>query len=99
MTNPKIEVDIAEILKDLQLGQKNLAEKLNKIELGQQEIKGEIKALDNKLSGRIDTLNVKVEQLDKRVANQEFLNRGIFAGLLIALLSGLINIFGWIPKS
>ena len=65
MTNPKIEVDIAEILKDLQTGQKELLKEISelkeqvnkeiselkeqvnnrfqKIEIGQEEIKGEIK--------------------------------------------------------
>ena len=80
MTNPTIETDIAEILKDLQKGQKDILISL-------ETVKGDIKALDT-----------KVEQLDKRIGNQEFLNRGIFIGLLLALLSGLINYFGWMPK-
>ena len=80
MTNPTIETDIAEILKDLQKGQKDILISL-------ETVKGDIKALD-----------AKVEQLDKRLGNQEFLNRGIFIGLLLALLSGLINYFGWMPK-
>ena len=81
MTNPTIETDIAEILKDLQKGQKD-------IQIALETIKGDIKALDT-----------KVEQLDKRVANQEFLNRGVFIGLLIALMGGVINFLGWMPKS
>lgn len=81
MTNPTIETDIAEILKDLQKGQKD-------IQITLETIKGDIKALDT-----------KVDQLDKRVANQEFLNRGVFIGLLLALLGGVVNFFGWIPKS
>ena len=80
MTNPTIETDIAEILKDLQKGQKE-------IQITLETIKGDIKALDT-----------KVDQLDKRVANQEFLNRGVFIGLLLALLGGVVNFFGWIPK-
>ena len=80
MSNPTIETDIAEILKDLQKGQKDILISL-------ETVKGDIKALDT-----------KVEQLDKRVGNQEFLNRGIFIGLLLALLSGLVNYFGWMPK-
>ena len=80
MSNPTIETDIAEILKDLQKGQKDILISL-------ETIKGDIKALD-----------AKVEQLDKRIGNQEFLNRGIFIGLLLALLSGLVNYFGWMPK-
>lgn len=81
MDNPTIQTDIAEILKDLQKGQKD-------IQITLETIKGDIKALDT-----------KVEQLDKRVANQEFLNRGVFIGLLVALLGGVVNFFGWIPKS
>ena len=81
MTNPTIQTDIAEILKDLQKGQKE-------IQITLETIKGDLKALDT-----------KVEQLDKRIANQEFLNRGVFIGLLLALLGGIVNIFGWIPKA
>lgn len=91
MTNPTIETDIAEILKDLQKGQKE-------IQITLETIKGDIKALDEKLSGQIKTLDAKVDQLDKRVGNQEFLNRGVFIGLLLALLGGIVDIFGWIPK-
>lgn len=81
MTNPTIETDIAEILKDLQKGQKE-------IQITLETIKGDIKALDT-----------KVEQLDKRVGNQEFLNRGVFIGLLLALLGGIVNFLGWMPKT
>lgn len=81
MTNPIIEINIAEILKDLQKGQKE-------IQISLETIKGDIKALDT-----------NVEQLDKRVANQEFLNRGVFIGLLVALLGGVVNFFGWLPKT
>ena len=81
MAKPKVETDIAEILKDLQKGQKD-------IQITLETIKGDIKALD-----------AKVEQLDKRISNQEFLNRGVFIGLLVALLGGVVNFFGWIPKS
>ena len=81
MTNPTIQTDIAEILKDLQKGQKE-------IQITLETIKGDLKALDT-----------KVEQLDKRIANQEFLNRGVFIGLLLAYMGGIVNIFGWIPKA
>lgn len=88
MTNPTIETDIAEILKDLQKGQKEIQKDQKDIQIALETIKGDIKALDT-----------KVEQLDKRVANQEFLNRGVFIGLLIALLGGVVNFLGWMPKS
>ena len=88
MDNPTIQTDIAEILKDLQKGQQDILKEISDIRVSLEGVKGDIKALDT-----------KVEQLDKRVANQEFLNRGVFIGLLVALLGGMVNFFGWIPKS
>lgn len=87
MDNPTIQTDIAEILKDLQQGQKEILKEVSDIKVNLETVKGDIKALDT-----------KVEQLDKRLANQEFLNRGVFIGLILALLGGVINVFGWIPK-
>ena len=88
MDNPTIKTDIAEILKDLQQGQKDILKEVSDIKISLETVKGNIKALDT-----------KVEQLDKRLANQEFLNRGVFIGLILALLGGVINAFGWLPKS
>ncbi len=89
MNNPTIEIDIAEVLKKLEEGQKTLLEKVNNLEKGQVEIKGEIKSLD-----------IKVDQLDKRVANQEFLNRGIFTGMLLIVIGAISKLFlGWTPNT
>lgn len=88
MENPTIQTDIADILKDLQKGQKEILKEVSDIKISLETVKGNIKALDT-----------KVEQIDKRVANQEFLNRGIFIGLVLALLGGILNIFSWLPKS
>ena len=49
----------------------------------QTEIKGEIKALDEKVKG-----------IDERVKNQEFLNRATIVGLLLAILGGIAKMFG-----
>ena len=99
MTNPSIQVDIAEVLKEIQIDQKTM---LNAMRSGQKEILKEISDIRVSLEtvkGDIKALDTKVEQLDKRIANQEFLNRGLFIGLLLALLGGVVNFFGWIPKS
>lgn len=99
MTNPSIQVDIAEVLKEIQIDQKTM---LNEMRSGQKEILKEISDIKvglETVKGDIKALDTKVEQLDKRIANQEFLNRGVFIGLLLALLGGVVNFFGWIPKS
>ena len=88
MTNPKIEIDIAEVLKDLQSGQREILKEISALKVSLEEVKGDIKVLDT-----------SVKELDKRVANQEFTNRGVLIGLILALLGGAVKIFGWIPNA
>lgn len=85
MTNPIIETDLAEILKEIKADQKKLLEEVGSLKVGQAKLEGKIDALDEKLSGRILSVDTKVDQLDKRLANQEFTNRGILIGLILAL--------------
>ncbi|MFM6846751.1 MAG: hypothetical protein ACKPKS_23685, partial [Dolichospermum sp.] len=51
--------------------------RLNKLEIGQAELSGEIKTLEEKVIG-----------IDKRLDNQEFINRGVLVAVIIALISG-----------
>ena len=62
-----------------------------KIELT--EVKGDIETLDEKLSGQITTLDTKVEQLDKRIVNQEFINRSVLIGLILAFVGSVVSMF------
>ena len=47
----------------------------------------------------IKSLDTKVEQLDKRIANQEFTpirgqaNRGVLVGFILVMLGGLVKLF------
>lgn len=83
MTNPIIEIDIAEILKDLQSGQKEILKEISSVKVSLEAMKGDIKVLDT-----------SIKELDKRVSNQEFSNRGILIGLILALLGGAVKLFG-----
>ena len=62
--------------------------RLNKLEIGQAELSGEIKTLEEKVSG-----------IDKRLDNQEFINRGVLVAVIIALISGVVKLFGFLPSS
>ena len=62
--------------------------RLNKLEIGQAELSGEIKTLEEKVSG-----------IDKRLDNQEFINRGVLVAAIIALISGVVKLFGFFPSS
>ena len=67
-----------------------------KIEAVDQKLSGKIEAVDQKLSGQIKALDTKVEQLDKRVGNQEFASRGILVGIVVIVLGGAAKLFGWV---
>ena len=68
-----------------------IEDRLTKVEIGQAELKGEIKALDERLS-------TKIEGLTARVAYQEFTNRGILIALVVAILGGAAKLFGFFPN-
>ncbi len=105
MSNIQIETDLAEILKDISIDQKEILKKVNALEVSLETVKGDIKAMDErlsgqiksvdeKLSGQIKALDTKVEQLDKRIGNQEFTNRGVLIGLVVVILGGAAKFFG-----
>jgi predicted nuclease with TOPRIM domain len=62
-------------------------DRLNRLEIGQESIRGDLKTLDEKVGG-----------LSKRIDNQEFLNRTIAAGLLVAILVALAKMFGFVSN-
>lgn len=61
-----------------------LEDKVDKIGEDVAQLKTDVKVLDQKVVG-----------IDKRLDAQEFINRGVAIGLLVALLGGLAKIFGF----
>jgi hypothetical protein len=66
-------------------------DRLTKVEIGQAELKGELK-------GNIKVLDEKIEGLTVRVGYQEFTNRGILIALVVAVLGGAAKLFGFFPN-
>jgi chromosome segregation ATPase len=66
-------------------------DRLTKLEIGQAELKGELK-------GDIKVLDEKIEGLTVRVGYQEFTNRGILIALVVAVLGGAAKLFGFFPN-
>ena len=66
-------------------------DRLTKLEIGQAELKGELK-------GDIKVLDEKIEGLTARVGYQEFTNRGILIALVVAVLGGAAKLFGFFPN-
>jgi DNA anti-recombination protein RmuC len=73
--NQKMDRQFAEVNKKLEI----IDGRLNKLEIGQAELSGEIKTLEEKVIG-----------IDKRLDNQEFINRGVLVAVIIALISGVV---------
>jgi hypothetical protein len=99
MPNPTVEIKLEDILVSIQKDLKEIRDDLTDLKVSQAEIKGEIKTLDEKLSGQVKTLDEKVTGIGKRLENQEFLNRGVLAALIIALIAGAAKLLGWLPTS
>jgi len=78
----KMDRQFAEVNQKLE----KIDDRLNKLEIGQAELSGEIKTLDEKVSG-----------IGKRLDNQEFINRGILVSVIIALLGGAAKLFDILP--
>ena len=84
-------------------------DRLTKLEIGQAELKaelkGDIKVLDEKIEGlKVDlkgdtkVLDEKIEGLTVRVGYREFTNRGILIALVVAVLGGAAKLFGFFPN-
>ncbi|ELS01394.1 hypothetical protein Xen7305DRAFT_00010980 [Xenococcus sp. PCC 7305] len=118
MTNPTIETDLADILREIKSDQREILKEisnfkrevdsdqkaiLKEISDFKKEVDSDQKAILKEISdvkvelaevrGDIKSLDTKVEQLDKRIANQEFINRGVLVGLILVMLGGLAKIF------
>jgi predicted nucleic acid-binding Zn-ribbon protein len=101
MTNPIIQTDIVEVLKELASGQKEIVKEIGKLDSKIDNTKSELKEdiNDVKISletvkGEIKALTAEVKQLDKRIDNSEFTNRGILIGIIVVILGGAAKFFG-----
>ncbi len=55
--------------------------------------------LEEKIDGLDQRLEAKIDGLDKRLEFQEFINRGVLIGFIVAILAGLAKLFGFIPNA
>ena len=83
-----IEQDLKEILSKIDHKLDGLQKDIVDLKIGQTEIKGEIKTLSERING-----------IDERVKNQDFISRGILVGLILAILGGLAKLFGFAGNS
>ena len=82
-----IETDLKDILTKIDNRLDRMENDLTEIKINQSETRGEIKVLDEKITG-----------IGKRLENQEFIGRSIFVGVILALLAGAVKLFGFSPN-
>ncbi|PSB57982.1 hypothetical protein [Chamaesiphon polymorphus] len=92
-----IEVELKDVLNGINQKLDVIQKDVTDLKLGQAEIKGDIKAVDERLSGKINTLETKVDGLTARVGSQEFLSRTIVGGLVLIILGGAARMFWSFP--
>ncbi len=83
-----VETKLEDILAKMDNRLERIETELINLKVSQSEIRGDIKALDEKVTG-----------LGKRLENQEFVNRGILMALVVALMAGTAKLLGFIPNS
>ena len=76
MPNETVTYSLEAVLTRIEGKIDKIDERLTKVEIGQSEIRGDIKALD-------DRLTTEIKGLTARVAYQEFTNRGILVALVV----------------
>ena len=91
-----IETDLKEILSEFKQEFVKINQRLDKIDESVTDLKVNQVRMEERLSGQINLLNEKVLGLGKRLENQEFTNRGILIGLIVAVLGGSAKAFGFL---
>ena len=102
----KVEYDLKEILtkldsrfetleKKLENWFEKLETKLDKVIVDVAEVKTNLVRVEATFNGEIEGPSKDIQGISKRLDGQEFINRGVAIGLLVALLGGLAKLFGF----
>ncbi|MBE9175248.1 hypothetical protein IQ225_07900 [Synechocystis salina LEGE 06155] len=78
-----IETDLKDILTKIDARLDRIEANQNEFRVSHAEMRGDIKALDEKVSG-----------IGKRLENQEFASRGIFVAVILSLFAESANLLG-----
>jgi peptidoglycan hydrolase CwlO-like protein len=90
----QIETDLKDILSKIDSKLDNLQKDVTDLKIGQTRLEGKIETNSSKIEALDEKFTSKIDGLDKRLGNQEFLNRAVVVGLLLAILGGLAKLFG-----
>ncbi|MEA5509700.1 hypothetical protein VB715_07980 [Crocosphaera sp. UHCC 0190] len=77
---------LEEILKEINGKLDTLQKDVNDLKIGQVR-------LEEKLTGEIKALDIEVKGINKRLDSQEFINRSVAVGFILAIGTGIIKLF------
>jgi phage host-nuclease inhibitor protein Gam len=92
-----VETDLKEILNRIDQKIDNIQRDVTDLKISVTEIRGDLRTINERLSGQINTLDTKIDGLSTRVQDREFTSRAILGGLLLIVLGGAARMFNFIP--
>ncbi len=93
-----IEVNLADILNKIDQRLDRIEQSVNDLKVTVARTETKIESLDEKIDSQGKILEVKIDGLDKRITNQEFINRSVLAALIVGIIGGFAKLFGFIDK-
>ena len=89
----EVKISIVEIKKDNQRLEEKIDSHYQRLE---EKIENSSLRLEEKIDSTSKNLTDNLQNLGKRVDNSEFINRGIFVGLILTILGGFAKFLGLI---
>jgi hypothetical protein len=71
----------------------NLQKDVTDIKIGQTRLEGKLETLESELKGEIKALEAEVKGVGKRLDTQEFINRSVVVGFVLAISAGAVKLF------
>jgi hypothetical protein len=86
----RMEIGFSEVRSEIKLVEERLTGRINQVE---EKLTGRINQVEEKLTGRINQLEEKLTGIDKQLANEELVSRGVFIALVGGVVTGLTKFF------
>ncbi len=86
----QVRAEIKEVRAEIKLVEERLTGKIQQVE---EKLTGRINQVDEKLTGKIHQVEEKLTGMDKRIANEELVSRGVFIALVGGAVTGLTKFF------
>ena len=84
-----MELGFAEVRAEMKLVEERLTGRINQVA---EKLTGRINQVEEKLTGRINQLEEKLTGIDKRLAKEELVSRGVFIALMGGAITGLTKL-------